>query len=514
MRISTTQMHRSAMSSLLEQQSQIMRIQQQLSNGKRIQTPADDPAGAASLLGLRQSLQMTEQYQRNINVVRTQLAQEEATLGAVTNVLDRVRELALAAANGTLTESDRRAIAIEVAQRLDDLEGLANTMTPSGEYLFAGYQGFTRPFSVNADGSASYHGDGGRRLVQVSPDRRVAVSDAGVDVFMAIPRGNGRFAALADAGNLGSGVIDIGSAAGAYGTASYRIGFPIATAAAVPLAFGDTGTADDLGYSLTINGVEVYQVDSSGTPAATLEELAAEINDDSDATGVRAVVDGGTLYLRSTSPSQAPIQIVESVSGASDGAADTVTGYFGSALTGDADSATVELTGGVATHYIVEDAAGQVVARGDYVSGGHISFAGVQVSIAGQPLTGDVFAIEPAGSQDVFSTVGDLLAALQNGASGAALGNTVNTFLANVDQAMERVRAVRADVGGRLNALDTQQDVNEDALLRLSTARSALEDIDYAAAISLFTQQMTTLDAAYKAFTQVQGINLFNYVRL
>ncbi|MDR2876787.1 MAG: flagellar hook-associated protein FlgL [Chromatiales bacterium] len=518
MRISTTQIQRSAMSSLLDQQAQIVRVQQQLSNGKRIQTPADDPAGAASLLGLRQSIQMTEQYQRNIDTVRTQLAQEESTLGSVTNVLDRIRELALAAANAALSASDRNAIAVEVTQRLKDLEGLANTMTPGGEYLFAGYQGLTRPFAVDGVGSAIYNGDSGQRLVQVSAERRVAVSDAGVNVFMAVPRGNGRFAAVAGAGNLGSGVIDTGSVSSAFGTGSYHISFPIATAAAVPLSFNDAGNSDDLGYSLSINGVEVYQINASGTPATTLDELATAINANSSATGVRALIDGDTLYLSNTSSSQAPISIVESLSGASDGDADSVTGFFGSVLTGNADTASIAITGGAATRYVVENDAGAAVAWGDLSSGGRISFSdgavsGVQVNITGQPLNGDVFTLEPASTQDMFATVGDLLVALQSGAIGAELGNTINSFLANVDQAMERVRTVRADVGGRLNALDTQQDINADALLRLSTARSTLEDIDYASAISLFTQQMTALDAAYKAFSQIQSINLFNYVR-
>jgi flagellar hook-associated protein 3 FlgL len=89
----------------------------------------------------------------------------------------------------------------------------------------------------------------------------------------------------------------------------------------------------------------------------------------------------------------------------------------------------------------------------------------------------------------------------------------VNSFLTGIDQAMEKVSMARAGVGGRLNALDTQEQVNEDTLLRLDTARSALEDLDYASAISDFTRQMMALQAAYSSFSQMQGLSLFSYMR-
>src|SRR5690606_32655337 len=144
-------------------------------------------------------------------------------------------------------ESDRRAIAIEVRQHLDDLVGLANTVNASGEYLFAGYQGLTRPFSVDGSGAAVYHGDNGQRLVQIGPNRQVPVNDNGLDVFMA-PRGNGSFATLAHPANAGGGVIDMGSVNGAYAGGHYTVSFPIATPATGALTFGDAGGNDDLGY--------------------------------------------------------------------------------------------------------------------------------------------------------------------------------------------------------------------------------------------------------------------------
>ncbi len=513
MRISTGQIYNSALNSLLDQQAQVARTQQQIASGKRILTPADDPAGTASLLGINQSMQITRQHQENITAARSQLGQEESTLGAVNRLLDRVRELALQANNAPLTGPDRRAIAIEVRQQFNDLLGLANTMTPGGEYLFAGYQGRTQPFSIDAAGNAVYHGDGGQRLVQVGPNRQVAVNDGGVDVFVGIPRGNGSFAVLADGGNSGVGVISRSSVTGAYGGEGYTVRFPLATAASVPLAFDDAGGNDDLGYELSINGVAVYSVNASGTPAATLDELADAINLESAATGVRAVVDGDALYLVHENPPGQDITVSETLLGASDGDADSVTGYFGSVLTGaSAASADLNYSASAATRYLVEDANGQFVASGDYADRTRLVFGGIELEIDGLPRSGDVFTVEPAASQDVFATIGNLLRSLEAGDSGTALGNVVNEFLLNVDQAMENVRAVRADVGSRLKALDVQEELNEDALLRLDTSRSTLEDLDYAEALSRFSLQMVGLEAAQKSFVQIQGLSLFNYL--
>lgn len=513
MRISTGQIYRSALGAVIDQQIQLQRTQQQISTGKRIASPADDPAGAANLVGLKESLQITRQYQDNISAARTQLQQEEATLASTTLVLDRVRELALGAANAALGESDRRAIAVEMAQRIADLEGLANAMTPGGEYLFSGYQGLTRPFAVSPGGAANYYGDEGQRFVQIGADRLVAVNDPGAGLFMDIVRGNGRFAALAGADNAGSGVIDPGSVTGGYNGGSYRIGFPLATAAAPTLSFDEAGGNDDPTYTLAINGVQVYQVAESGTPAATLQELADEINAHTGATGVRALVDSGELMLMAEDPSVGDITVTETLSGVSDGAADTMTGYFGSVLSGDEPAASVTYPAGAAERYAVVDAAGQPVASGVFADGEQIAFAGVQTRITGQPRTGDTFSIEPAGRQSVFTTIGDFISVLEAGGSGATLGNAVNTFLTGIDQAMEKVSMTRAGVGGRLNALDTQEQVNEDTLLRLETARSGLEDLDYASAISDFSRQMMALQAAYSSFGQIQGLSLFNYMR-
>ena len=76
MRIGTLQMFRQGVNSILDQQTQLAHTQNQLSTGKRIVNPSDDPIGSAQLIGLSESLRVTEQYQRNGQMARFRLEQE------------------------------------------------------------------------------------------------------------------------------------------------------------------------------------------------------------------------------------------------------------------------------------------------------------------------------------------------------------------------------------------------------------------------------------------------------
>ncbi len=520
MRISTSQIHQSAVRSLLEQQAALSKTQQQVSSGKRILVPSDDPAAAAELLGLDQSSRITSQYQDNITAARQRLNLEESTLGSITDILTRIRELAVQGSNSTLTNVDRGAIGVEVEQNLNELFDLANTRDASGEYLFAGMQSRTQPFSADADGNYSYNGDQGQRFIQIGPTRQVASNDAGSEVFQGARNGNGRFTVQDNAANTGGGIIDPGSVTDStlYDGDTYTISFPVRTGATPTLTFSDAiGTNDNLGYSLAINGTTVYSVSESGTPVATLDELAAVINDDTAVTGVRALVADGSLHLINTSPGAGPISVTESMSGASDGDGDGVTGYFGSVLTGASQpSATLTLPESDGDFYVVEDSAGNVETSGVYAEYAPIAFNGIVTNIHGTPRTGDAFTIAPSTRKDVFSMVRDLARLLQGGVDASKdvprFSNAMNRFLSDIDQAMENINAARARVGARLNALDSQEELNSAFKLHIDTTRSQFQDLDYASAITRLNQQMVGLEAAQKSFLRIQGLSLFNFI--
>jgi flagellar hook-associated protein 3 FlgL len=210
MRISTNTIYSVNVSALNQQEAKLVQTQQQLSSGRRILTPADDPFGAAQALIVTQSDATNTQYGSNLKAAQLSLQLSDTTLQTTTDLLQNIRTTAVQAGSTTLANSDRLALATNLQNNLDQLISLANTTDASGNYLFSGFQGKTQPF-VNTATGVQYMGDGGQRMVQVSSSRQIPSSDSGADVFMRIKNGNGTFVTQAAGTNTGSGTASPGS---------------------------------------------------------------------------------------------------------------------------------------------------------------------------------------------------------------------------------------------------------------------------------------------------------------
>ena len=186
MRISTIQAFNNGVAGIQRNYANATRTQEQISTGNRILTPADDPVASVRLLQLEQQQNVLTQHKDNLTAAKNSLAQEEVTLNSVNTVLQRVRELAVQAGNGALSQNDRQSIAAELGEREDELLGLMNTRNARGEYLFAGFQGKTQPFVRQADGSYAYQGDEGQRKIQIASSLDIPISDNGKKTFVNI----------------------------------------------------------------------------------------------------------------------------------------------------------------------------------------------------------------------------------------------------------------------------------------------------------------------------------------
>lgn len=138
MRISTHQIQLSMLDNLQHGFGEYARLDRQISTQKRILQPSDDPVGSVQLLGLQKEQVAMAQYQKNIANAKSQLSQGELQLDTMTNILMRLRELTQTAANGSLSEGDRKAVASEVAIIKDGLLDLVNARNESGSSLFSG----------------------------------------------------------------------------------------------------------------------------------------------------------------------------------------------------------------------------------------------------------------------------------------------------------------------------------------------------------------------------------------
>lgn len=249
MRISTIQAFNNGVSGLQRNYANAIRTQEQISTGNRILTPADDPVASVRLLQLEQQQSVLSQYQSNLTAAKNSLTQEEVTLNSVNTVLQRVRELAVQAGNGALSQADRQSIAAELGQREDELLALMNTRNARGEYLFAGFQGKTQPYLRTADGSYLYQGDDGQRKLQIASSLELPISDSGRAIFDS-GRNAGR---LSIGGNPPAPAAPVVSGA----LVEDEVAFANFPAGGIRLEFNDP--ADPLAYTLTPvdgNGVD------------------------------------------------------------------------------------------------------------------------------------------------------------------------------------------------------------------------------------------------------------------
>ena len=273
MRLSTNTIYEQGLTSVTVQQELLMKTSQQLSTGKRILTPADDPIAAAQVLNISQSDSINTQYAQNRNNAQSGLALSESILGSISGLIQNVRDTAVYAGNGVLMTANERAIlAGTVRSQLEELIGQANTTDSSGRYLFSGYQGTTKPFSQTSTG-VEYLGDQGQRMVQVSASRQIALSNSGSDIFESIKSGNGVFVTAADGVNTGSGVIDNGSVTNPSQLTgqSYQIKFNATDPSLYDVVNTTTGltvSSDNAYVSGNAVSFDGLQLNITGSPAA------------------------------------------------------------------------------------------------------------------------------------------------------------------------------------------------------------------------------------------------------
>ena len=197
-------------------------------------------------------------------------------------------------------------------------------------------------------------------------------------------------------------------------------------------------------------------------------------------------------------------------------AGNTGTGLLGAA-SGTYTGSTYEIRFTSATTYdVVNTTTSTNFSTGNtYTAGGLVNVDGVSVELKGAPANGDAFTVAPAGAQSVFKTVSDLISAIgaqiSSPAGSTKLSNAIGVGLKNIDQALDKVLSVRADVGARLQELDSLDELGDGMALQYAKTSSELKDLDYASAVSDLTRQQLMLEAAQKSFTRIAGMSLFDF---
>ena len=268
MRISSNGMYMQSLQAMLQRQTELARTSEQMSSGVKFSRAGQDPAGATAAQRLDHALASLTQHESNAGHAQRRLELQEHALTAAGDQLGRARDLVIRANTPTLSDQDRKLIAVEIRQIRGEMIDIANRQDGAGRALFAGTRDGVVPFTDNA-GNVAYAGNDGRNEIEVAPGLLVADSDPGSALFMRMPTGDGIVRASAGAANTGSGVL--GSAGvvdhAAWDGSGITVEFTAADQYRVLDGAGTeiaTGTWE-AGQSISAGGV---QMKISGAPAA------------------------------------------------------------------------------------------------------------------------------------------------------------------------------------------------------------------------------------------------------
>jgi len=188
MKISTSLYFDRSTQMLGDVQANLSKTQVQLSTGKQIVKPSDEPDKASLVTRLESELSRQTSYQSTLKAVNVRLTAEETALKNTSDVMFRIKELTVQASNDTNGKLDRKAIALELGQLRDQILSLANSQDSNGNYLFSGSKASQPAFSKDASGRVTYQGDQARLQVKVGDNRRINMNLPGSDAFSRVVR--------------------------------------------------------------------------------------------------------------------------------------------------------------------------------------------------------------------------------------------------------------------------------------------------------------------------------------
>ena len=448
-------------------------LQTEVATGRRVNRPSDDPAAALRILPLRGDIRNLEQLSSNVSLARETLNTSTASLEDGSSVMQRVRELATQASNGTLSNSDRQSIAAEVDQLLDQMLGIANSRR-GDRYLFGGTETGSQPFSLETVGGrtrAVYNGNRDSLEVDVAPGVTTGLNVPGDSIFLQRDRTATTFSPAF--GQNETGIASFGSGDTGIGFAQLEItfaGLHTDAPAEITSGTGNTTALGELNYVFT-TGPDTLSIEG-GPP------LPVPVTD-----GQFRTADGREIAL--------------SVSGVPA----TTTGSFHS-------KANLSTDGGITQSEVELFGSGPNAVRNSedgsmlYLDPSNLSQTGV-------------VDVKFGGTFDVFTTLAELRDVLANdeGIADGAVRDRIGELLGEVDGAHDAVLDGLRELGFRSSSMDVLQNRVEGLRVSRAESLSLVEDTDIAESILELQRQDLSYQTALQVSARVLQTSLQGFLR-
>jgi flagellar hook-associated protein 3 FlgL len=529
MRISSLQIFDIATRNMSDLGGSITKTQEQISSGKRVLTPADDPVASTKILQLNEELANVKQYATNINSARNSLSLTETSLNGVTDLIHRIQELAVSAGNtATLSKNEYTAFASEVDSRLQELMNLVNTKNANGDYIFAGFKSRQQPFTGDALSGFRYNGDEGQQKIKVANNTFIPSTDSGKNAFTDVVSSENTINTYVSPTNTSNPPLKIGVGR-VVDQKVYDDFYP----EDIVITFNADGNIVPQGKNFTATEKSTGRVLLDNQPYLPGQEVTIK--------GVAVKISGN------------PMSGVAAVPATQSFGAQTATGAFDFSTTPQS----VQIRAGSITQTLVLDAninntadlatALNNVANGNAarlaslgmrvdaqgfhmdkginfsISGGSAAVdtvmglttvAGTQSADGVLAKAGDRAFIDSSNRQDILTTLARFSETLKaydgSTTSHQAITSAVASTLDNLNFAQTSVLNIVSTVGARMNTLDATDSQHLDTQVVGQKILSDLSNLDYAEAATRLSQQSMVLEATQQAFIRVSQLTLFS----
>jgi flagellin len=467
-----------AQRNLTTSQASLSTALQRLSSGLRINSAADDAAGLAISTRFTTQINGTNQAINNANDAVSEAQTAGGALATLTNSLQSIRTLAVEAANGSNSASDRQALDQQVQQQIAEITQIASQTSFNGSNVLDGSSGVTT-FQVGANigNTVSINLTQGVRADQIgqyASATGVAVSTNALTAANTVSISDGTTTVNVGASVAGANTYQSASSAYAKAQAINATGLQGLTASATTKAVDATafttvaGTGTAVGaYSLTINGTAIFSnADvTGGGPTLTSSQVVTQINQASNTTGVTASVDTSNKITLSAADGR-DINVIQAMTGSAAGG----------------------FTAGTAAGNIANTGVG-VTSKGTITLADSNSLTVTSASTAG---------VDIGFTNATTIAKGTTTLASANVLTVAGANNTI----AAIDSALQTVSAFNSQLGAIQNRFTAAVSNLTSTAQNLSQSRSTLQDTNFAAETANMTQANVLEQAGISVLAQ------------
>ncbi|MBI3600771.1 MAG: flagellar hook-associated protein FlgL [Nitrospinae bacterium] len=500
-RITNRMMYNNTLYNIFTNNEGLLKAQEELSSGKRINKPSDDPTGLNRVLDYRARISSTEQHIRNIDEGVAWLNMADSTLNTMSEVLRRAKEISVSQAGAPATAETRKTYAKDIDNIISQMVLLGNSSI-GGKYIFAGQKTNTAPFASGA----IYFGDKKEVQIEIESDKKMGISLDGstlltTDLSPDI-NGNTLLSSLNKGNGVASGSIKITNRAGNSATINLS---GASTVSGVINAINAGGINITASINSAGNGISIIDNNSIATQNLTIEEVGggktasdlgilASMPDNIDGLDLTPNLTTSTPLSLLNGGNGLSLTAITVVNGAASGAISLSSATNISAVINAINNSGLNVTASI-------DSSGKSL---QILSNNPSTFA--YAKEVGSGTSASDLGI--SGGKNIIKTLTILRDALNNNDTNAIFG-----AIGLIDTNIDKVLGIRGEVGGRVNRIESMKGLldqsNQDAVKQ----RSAVEDADIAKSASDLALFQTAYQATLQSAAKIIQPSLLDFIR-